>query len=105
MNFLREFIKEVLRILEDKILANPVSFLGVTGFFIVILYFNWLENRWESWTIHDFTIFGIFYIISLSLFMDKKASNPRKSGNKIEDKMEIKQNNISLISIFKNIKK
>ncbi len=95
----------MVHIVGAKILANPLSFLGVTSFFIISLYMYWLENGGIDFSIKNNIAFGTVYIIALSIFMDKDPPISRNVDNKIEDKVEIKQNNISLFSFFKNTKK
>ena len=76
LKFLRKFITILGKILGAKILANPLSFLGVTS------------------------VFG------LAIFMDKKAISSKDVDNdKLRGKVEVKQNNISLFNFVKNIKK
>ena len=107
MNFLKEFIKNILEIIGSKILSKPLSFLGVTGTFIIVLYLIWLENGELGFSAQENITLGITYIIVLNVFMNKEnpSSKERDKDNKSSDKVVIKQNNISLFSFFRNTKK
>ena len=105
LKFLREFIAILGKILGAKILANPISFLGVTSVFCLAIYMCWLDGT-ILFRLEEIIGIGIFYIIFLGVFMDKKALNSKDVKNdKLGAKEEIKQNNISLINFVKNIKK
>ena len=97
--------KKSIRSYGIKILSNPISFLGVTFFFLATLYLLWIENEVSAFSVKDFLSLVIIYIFTLGIFMDKGAPNSQDIDNKAGERVEIKQNNISLISFFKNTKK
>ena len=105
MDFLRKFIKRVLCIIGAMILANPLSFLGVTGFFTIAVYMCWRESGEVNFNIEECIALMLVYIIALSVFMENEVAKFHKKDNKSGNKVEIKQNYISLFNFFKNTKK
>lgn len=105
MRFLKRFIGEVANRVGNKILANPLAFLGVTGFMIIANTGLLGEVVTEIDTGYCIGMV-ILYIMMLGVFMDKPALKSEGSiDTKNNENTSIRQNNISLISFFKNKKK
>lgn len=102
IRFVKECIKELLFIVGAWIKANILAFCGVTAFFVIAIRINPIS------TLENGIAWLILYAIFISATFDNKPNLQRTvAEDKYEahERVNIKQNNISLINVFKNIKK
>nr|WP_307990910.1 hypothetical protein [uncultured Niameybacter sp.] len=103
IRFITECIKELLYIVGAWIKANILAFTGVTAFFVLLV----IAIKPMS-TVEDVIAWSVLYMIFIFATFDKK---PNLQHTMVQEKEEeykrinIKQSNVSLISVFKNTKK
>lgn len=103
IRFIKECIKELLYIIGAWIKANILAFCGVTALFVLLI----IGTEPVS-TVEDVMGWSVSYMILIFATFDKKPDLQRiivQDRYDEYDKVSIKQNNISLISVFKNTKK
>lgn len=100
LKYIKEFLCSILKTTWPLILANPISFLCVTGVFIVIL----TDQEVSPTCFQEWVLWFLIYVLVLYAAMDKKPLDDNKpSDNK--NIVKIKQKNISLFNIFNGSKK
>lgn len=103
IRFIEACIKELLYIVGAWIKANILSFCGVTVFFLLLI----ITIKPLS-TVEDVIAWSILYMIFIFATFDKKPNfqcTMVQDKHNDYDKINIKQSNVSLISVFKNTKK
>lgn len=103
IRFITECIKELLYIVGAWIKANILAFTGVTAFFTLLVI---AIKPWG--TVEDVIAWSVLYMIFIFATFDKKPNLQRTMVQEKQDEYErvnIKQSNVSLISVFKNIRK
>lgn len=101
-SFIKECIHELLYVIGSWIKANILVFCSVTVFFVLIIGINPINTLDDAigWSI----MYSIFIFITFDKKPNLKCENVKNKYDE-QEKVNIKQNNISLINIFKNTKK